>query len=52
MVDDDNDDDNNDNDGAWVYYKHIYEPLARVKKSGGGPLWGSGGWIRVDVNEE
>ena len=27
MVDDDNDD-----DGAWVYYKLTYEPLAQVSK--------------------
>ena len=28
MVYDDNNDD--DNDGAWVYYKLTYEPLAQV----------------------
>ena len=28
MVDDDNN--NDDNDGAWVYYKLTYEPLAQV----------------------
>ena len=26
----DNDDDNDDDDGAWVYYKLTYEPLAQV----------------------
>ena len=29
-----NDDDNDNNDGAWVYYKLTYEPLAQVKGSG------------------
>ena len=29
MVDDDNDNDDND-DGAWVYYKLTYEPLAQM----------------------